>query len=169
LTKRFVYLRPLRVIYVRSVGAYPTSSSQSWERMLAWLDEAGLRRTLVCGYGLARDDPHLVAPDKCRYDACIEMPVMLPVPLPTDFGVQRLPGGAYKRQRHVGSYRTIREALYRVRGELPLSDGLAVDAQRPLVAIYLDDPMECPEERLRADLCVPVISQEQSVAAHRVA
>lgn len=169
MAKRFVYLRPLRVIYVRETGSYPSSSAQAWERMLRWLDEAGLRRTLVCGYGLARDDPHAVEPDKCRYDACIEMPAALPIPLPTDFGVQRLPGGAYKRQRHLGSYRNIREALYLVRDDLPLANGLAVDPRRPLVAIYLDDPIDCPEERMRADLCVPVVSQDQSPPAQSAA
>lgn len=161
MTKRFVYLRPLRVIYARAVGAYPTSSMRAWQRMLAWLDETGRRSTLVCGYGLARDAPHLVGPDKCRYDACVEMPMTLTTPLPSDFGIQMLPGGAYKRERHVGSYTTIREALHRIRDDLPPGNGLAVDTRRPVVAIYLDDPINCPEERLRSDLCVPVIACNQ--------
>ena len=68
-----VYLRPTRITYVRVTGPYETSIPQAWEKMFAWIDKNGLSSPVGHGFGLARDNPKIVDPKNCRYDACIEM------------------------------------------------------------------------------------------------
>ncbi len=153
-----VYLRPISVIFFRAEGPYRTSSAEAWSNMLRWLDSHGLRARTPRGYGLSRDNPRIVPAEKCRYDACIELPTDIDVSRLGHFEIQKLPGGAYARQRHVGCYSNIRTELSEMRDRWAPQQGLALDARRPLVTIFLNDPKHTPEEQLKADVCLPVMA-----------
>ena len=99
----FVYLRPLSVVCVRTLGPYAASSLDAWQQMFAWLDRRGMRREIGCGYGLMRDNPATTAAEACRYDACVELLSGSESAVLEGFLITRLPGGAYARQRQVGT------------------------------------------------------------------
>lgn len=151
-----VYLRPVRVAYIRARGPYPVSAPEAWKKMLAWLDARGIRSEVTRGFGLAHDDPRTTAAEALRYDACVEIPMDMEGLASREFGMQTLPGGAYARRRYVGPHTGISRQFHDMRETWAPSRGLVLHAKRPFVEIYLDDPLRCAPEKLRTDLCIPV-------------
>lgn len=152
----FVYLRATNLVSCRAIGPYETSAKAAWAEMFAWLDESGLRGRVNRGFGLAHDDPRKVASERCRYDACIDVPDALPPTMWQHLMPQRLPGGAYTRFRHVGPHHEIGATISRIRNDWCPTTGTVPASDRPVVEIYLDDPGFCEPEKLRTDLCLPV-------------
>ena len=158
----FVYLRPLNVVAVRATGPYEHSAAQAWSKVFDWLRRTGLIRQIGTGYGLLLDDPRQVAPDKCRYEACVELIEEARLLVPESFTIRRLPGGAYVRQRHVGGTPGLAQAISNLRNNWVPNRELAVDVRRPVIEIYLDNPDHVPEERQRIDICMPISAIETS-------
>ncbi|MFM1816604.1 MAG: hypothetical protein RLZ98_3299 [Pseudomonadota bacterium] len=124
--------------------------------MFEWLERRGFRDEVKVGYGLAHDDPRTIEADKCRYDACVELSRDAIASVGGEIRSQNLSGGAFVRSRVTGCYSNIAKTLSTIRDEWMPSQGLSVDAKRPVIAIYLSDPrFVVPEER-KADICLPV-------------
>lgn len=153
-----VYLRPLRVAYIRSVGPYAQSSAQAWSKMFDWLSNNGLHVFPGCGYGLLLDNQLVTKADECRYDACVEISSMPESRAEGSLQTRKLPGGAYIRDRHIGCYTKMGEKILSVRQDWSQDSGLVIDEKRPLVQIFLDDPRRGDSGQLRSDVCVPVIA-----------
>ena len=151
------YIRPLTVVYARSMGPYQASSAEAWRLMSAWLDRQQMRRRAKQGYGFFRDNPKLTAPELLRYDACVPATAGLDADPEAGIGRQTLPGGAYAVQTHIGSYADAGELFSRLHREIVPKRGLYVDYDRPFVAIYLNDPVVTREVHRRTELCVPVL------------
>ena len=161
-----VYLRPRRVGFVRLHGPSATVGAQAWAEMDQWLERHNLAGQINCGYGLALDDPKDAENGICRYEACVELPAGYENLKNDSLGYQFLPGGAFARIRHVGSYRTIRESHAKVRDKwLPEQPRLLLDRRRPLLVAYLDDPKSRDTTKLRCDVCVPVRTHHDDVVA----
>ncbi len=153
-----VYLRPLRVAFVRSVGPYAQSSADAWSKMFDWLSDNGLHSFPGCGYGLLLDNHLVTDKNQCRYDACVEISSMPESRVEGTLQTRKLPGGAYMRDRHIGAYGIMQEKILSVREAWGHVSGLTLDEKRPLVQIFLDDPRRGDETALRSDICVPVIA-----------
>jgi AraC family transcriptional regulator len=151
-----LYLRPAKLIYVRETGPYERTIPRAWDRLLNWLDDRGLYKTLGRGYGLARDNPKDVGFNSCRYDACIEVTSELEDRAICEVGLATLPGGAYACRRLTGDYDQIRSVVSTVYSEFEPVPGLRMDESRPVVTIYVDNPNTYKESDLRADICMPV-------------
>ncbi len=68
-----VTLPPARIAYMRHIGPYGAGINRFWaETFLPWRIAQGLDQS-PC-YGIGHDDPHITAPEQCRYDACVEVP-----------------------------------------------------------------------------------------------
>ncbi|MEQ1671950.1 MAG: GyrI-like domain-containing protein, partial [Hyphomicrobium sp.] len=106
-----VYLRTQRMTYMRVTGPYETSIPEAWSRMLEWVDRHGLSSPVGRGYGLARDNPAIVGPDRCRYDACIQVSPLFEDRAARELGLVTLPAGPYTRLRHAGGYEPIRSLI----------------------------------------------------------
>ncbi len=158
-----LYLRPARLVYVRETGPYERTIPRAWDRLLGWLDDRGLYKTLGRGYGLARDNPADVGSAHCRYDACIEISAEFEDRAIRDLGLATLPGGAYACRRFSGSYDRIRSVVSNVYAEFQPLPGLGTDEGRPVVTIYVDNPNYYKESDLRADVCMPVTAIDDFV------
>lgn len=152
----FVYLRPLHVVAVKAQGPYSDSAAQAWSEMFDWLSQFGLLRQIGTGYGLMFDDPRTVAPENCRYQACVELIQEARGVVPDTFTVRRLPGGAYARQRHIGGVVGLANAISKLRNERMPDEGIVIDSRRPVIIIYLDNPEMVPLAMQRVDVCMPV-------------
>ncbi len=157
----YVYLRPAHLVTFREVGPYTQAAPEAWRKMFDWLDVQHLRGRVKRGFGLAHDDPRLMAPEKCRYEACIDLPDLLPAYAWEGLMPQSLPGGAYARYRHVGEHHEISGVISMIRNTWCNSEGVMLAPKRPLVEIYLDDPKFCEPDKLRTDLCLPVAFVDQ--------
>jgi AraC family transcriptional regulator len=151
-----VYLRPTKLAFVRINGRYQDTIGPAWDRMLDWMDRNGLRSNVTFGYGLLRDDPRKVAPEACRYDACVPILPHLEECAHRELGVMTLPPGPYARQRSIGNYIELTDIISGLQSQSLVAPNLRVDERRPLVSIYLDRPSRDSKNELRADLCVPV-------------
>lgn len=151
-----VYLRPTRLTYVRRTGPYETSIAAAWDDLMSWLDKSGFASSMNRAYGLLRDSPKIVAPEKLRFDACVELDPLFEERAIRELGAQTLPGGSYLRVRNVGSYSALQSQLAAYHANYEAPAGFKLDERRPLVTIYLDNPKKTGDETLRADVCVPV-------------
>lgn len=90
---------PARVAYLRHTGPLGDSVGRFWRHEVApWLADNGL---IDCPrYGVTLDDPSSTPPERCRYDACVELPASLSLP---DAPETTIPGGRYVQTLFKGS------------------------------------------------------------------
>jgi len=83
--------QPVKVAYLRYIGPAGVGIGRFWRATVApWLADHGL---LDCPrYGVALDNPMNMPPEKCRYDACVELPRGLTLP---DIAEATIAGGRY--------------------------------------------------------------------------
>ena len=83
--------QPVKVAYLRYIGPAGVGIGRFWRATVApWLADHGL---LDCPrYGVSLDNPDETPPEKCRYDACVELPRGLTLP---DAEQTTIAGGRY--------------------------------------------------------------------------
>lgn len=155
-SKGLVYLRPSRMVYVRVCGPYRDSIPAAWDKMLDWLDRNGFNSPVGRGYGLVRDNHNIVAPEACRYDACVDLDPFFEERASRELAIQTMPGGSYVRSRKKGDYADITRLMLKMHSTFEPAPSLKLDDRRPIVTIFLDDPRRIDLDDLRADVCVPV-------------
>jgi AraC family transcriptional regulator len=143
------------VAYMRYVGPFgPHGIPETWTRLRQWMKTHNLDGPDSVKIGIGHDDPHVTAPEKCRYDACVVVPDSLPVD--KHVNLADVPAGRYAVAAFTGSAHEIGDAwnaLYRT--WLP-SSGYQPD-DRPCLEIYRGDPMDTARPGVfHCELCVPV-------------
>lgn len=104
--------------------------------------------------GLVYDDPEITAPERCRYDACIEIDDEVAADaVPAGLKVRTIAGGTYAVLQHAGSYDTILDSYVALLGAwLPRQAWELSD--EPVVERYVVSFGTVPVEQLRTDVCV---------------
>ena len=151
------HIRPVCVLYARATGDYWAASTAAWERLDRWLAQHKVRRQVARGFGLFHDNPQLTAPELQRYDACVQLTTGLEADPAAGIGRQTLSGGTYAVHTHVGAYGPIGGLLSHLHRDWVPKQGLAVDYDRPFMAIHLNDPLVTREVHRRTELCIPVL------------
>jgi AraC family transcriptional regulator len=144
---------PTNVAYFRHVGPYGPPIDEFWRSVVApWMRTNGLIGQTR--FGISHDDPNITAPDKCRYDACVEVP-------PDFSGSGKylstvIPGGRYACSRYSGSAAKIGDAWASLLRDWLPESGLQLDA-RPFFEHYGSDSGFDPKTGVfSCDLCIPV-------------
>jgi len=143
----------VKVTYLRHVGPYGQPLSEFWQRKVyPWMaanDQLGQPR-----YGISLDDPTITAPEKCRYDAGVE--VRGKIVVPGDSQTRTIPGGQYAVTPFRGTVDQIGQVWdAMLRGWLP-SSGLQLDA-RPFLEYYPADASFNPKTGVfTCDIAIPV-------------
>jgi AraC family transcriptional regulator len=145
--------KPVKVTYMRHVGPYGEQLSEFWQRTVyPWMaanDQLGQPR-----YGISLDDPLITAPDKCRYDAAVE--VRGKIVIPGESQTTTIPGGQYAVTAFRGTIDQIGgvwEAM--LRRWLPHS-GMQLDA-RPFLEYYPKDATFDPSSgAFSCEIAIPV-------------
>jgi AraC family transcriptional regulator len=162
------YIRPASVIYARATGDYWTASAIAWQRLDRWLDANNARRRVMRGFGLFHDNPQITPLELLRYDACAQLTMALEAD-PAEWGIgrQTLSGGTYAVHTHIGGYGPIGGLMSHLHREWVPKQGLAVDYDRPFMAIHLNDPRLTREVHRRTELCIPVLPLRATVDIDR--
>jgi AraC family transcriptional regulator len=125
----------VRIAYLRYVGPYGQGISAFWQQVVyPWLATNDL--LAKPRYGISHDDPAITAPEKCRYDACVEVPsgfVANGAALTTT-----VPGGKYASTRFRGTALQIGQTWSALLRDWLPSSGLQLDA-RPCFEYYPTD------------------------------
>jgi len=144
-----------RVAYMRHVGPYGDPAiGRMWQRFEAWSRSSGVFSQQPAAFGIGHDSPDLTAPEKCRYDACVE--VDRGFQGQGEVGVQTIPGGLFACTPFHGTGATIHGAWMRLYGEwLPDSSYQADD--RPSIEAYGHEMSVDPQTgAFSCQLCLPV-------------
>jgi AraC family transcriptional regulator len=152
---KIVEREPVQIAYMRHVGPYGPDIGAFWINAFApWMTTHHLMGAVR--YGISHDDPAITAPEKCRYDACVEVPAGFKVPPPA-IGTT-LPGGKYACAYYKGNGSDIGlswNAL--LRDWLPAS-GMQLDG-RPFFEYYPTDAQYDPRTGVfDCQICVPVVA-----------
>jgi len=157
MAKGLVYLRPQRIAFVHVDGPVGEAAEEAWQRLLEWSERSGVRREVGIGYGIAFK-PASDAPNaRCGYRAGVEIPNGGFAGLGDQLPTCQLPGGAYARNRHVGRATGLAAAFNDLNEQHSPMPGLVLDDGRPLVEVYLDDPLCSDAEQIRTDLLLPLV------------
>ena len=142
-----------RVAFLRNVGPLGTTVGKFWgETVFPWMAANGLSDRPRYGIGL--DDPMTTAPEKLRYDACIEVPDGFVAQPPA--GITVLPGGRYAVRSFKGTPATIGAAWMEVFRDWLPSSAMQMDS-RPTIEYYPGGSSVDPKTGVfECELWVPV-------------
>jgi AraC family transcriptional regulator len=147
-------LPDVRVAYMRHVGPYGDSGiTRTWQRFAAWCEQHGLMQPRRPMYGISHDNPDVTSPEKCRYDACIEVDAAFRPE--GEVGVQMLRGGRYACADFTGTSAEIHAAWMRLCDWLPDS-GSQPDDGAPIEIYGTDFAMDEKTAAFSCTLCMPV-------------
>ena len=152
--QRLTTLPAVTVAYMRQVGPYGPKIMSLWMKFHNWAKPLGIWNPSVITYGISHDSPMDTPPEKCRYDACIEVPGDFKF----DDNVQRadLPGGEYATLAFYGKGPEIGAAFGRVLHEVIPQLGKQPDFSRPVFERYVVGEEMDADGRFKCDICVPV-------------
>lgn len=150
---RVIDLPAVNIAYQRHIGPYGKSVTEFWRSTMSpWMHSHGLDGAMC--YGVGHDAPNITAPDKCRYDACVEVP-----PGFKNGGqasISTLPGGRYAVALFKGQAATIGAAWNSLIREWLPSSGLQCD-DRPLFERFSPLTAINPHTgEFTCELCIPV-------------
>ena len=142
------------IVCLRRVGPYGEPISAFWQQTVyPWMAASGLLGQPR--YGVSHDDPNVVDPAKCRYDAGCEAPASFS----TLGNAQKttIPGGKYAAFSFTGTVGQIEDAwTAMLRDWLPCS-GLQLDG-RPMFEYYPQGSSYDPATGVfDCKLCIPVV------------
>jgi len=145
-------LPPTRVAYLRKIGPYGPAIGDFWRGVVRpWMLSHGLEHAECFGVGL--DDPTITPPAKCRYDACVAVPVGFQAG--GQAVLATLPGGRYAAAAFNAPPSQIADAWMTLCREWLPGSGLQCD-ERPLFERFRVADQDPASGRFVCELCVPV-------------
>ena len=150
---RIIERDPTPVAYLRHTGPPGLPVSRFWlENVVPWMATNNLFGRVR--YGVSLDDPSVTKPEKCRYDACVE--VAANEVLSGDAKRKVIPGGRYAALAFNGTAREIGTAWDRLLREWLPRSGLQLDSRALFEHYPLDSQYDPGTGRFTCDICVPV-------------
>lgn len=150
---RLIDRPPVRIAYLRHLGPYGPGIERFWQQQVGpWMQRHGLLG--APRYGISHDDPDVTAPERCRYDAAVEVLAGF-VP---DGGalVTVLPGGRYAALHFHGTSAEIGAAWAALLRDWLPESGLQLDG-RPC---FEHDPrnagFDAGSGAFDCEICLPV-------------
>lgn len=146
-------LPPLRVAYLRHVGAYGDPAIGAlWQRFAAWCTAQGLAGR-AC-WGVTRDAPDITVPEQCRYDCAVEVDEGFRPSGP--IAVQTVPGGLYACTDFTGPASRIHDAWMVLCGDWLPGSGWQSDDRPSLEAYGTGLSVDPVTGAFSCRLCFPV-------------
>ena len=142
------------VACVQHVGPYP-EIGKAIEKIFQWAGPKGLiQLPKTQALAVYHDDPHEVAPERLRSDACLTVPEETQVD--GDVRTMRIPGGRFAVAHVEIDASEYGEAWDKLVGEWMPANGCEPDESRMCYELYLNDSKQHPESKHIVDLCEPV-------------
>jgi len=140
---------------MRYTGPFGDPLNRFWRRTVSpWLADHGL---IDCPrYGITLDNPMNTPPEKCRYDACVELPLGLTIP---DAPEATIPGGPYATTLFKGTGADLGPAWGAFVSECLANPAYRLDPQRlPFEHYPRGAAFDAKTQVLTCELCLPVSS-----------
>lgn len=144
---------PIDVVYIRRTGDYQTQPEKAWTALCEYAHKNHLLDAEARCYSIAHDDPHEVAVERLRYDACLATPKV--APLEGEVKRQTIPGGTFAEFTHKGEYDLLDETFMTIYTQWYPTSGVEL-ADGPSYCYFLNpQEMETPE-RLVTKIFIPI-------------
>lgn len=142
-----------RLLTCRFTGPYD-ACAPAWEQLMrVAVGVPGVRLDRPT-LGLVYDDPEITAPERCRYDAAVELDASTVLPtLPPGMVERTIAGGTYAVLVHAGAYDTILDSYVALLGRWLPRQGWDL-ADEPVVERYVVPFGSVPPDELRTEVCV---------------
>ncbi|AKJ26810.1 AraC family transcriptional regulator [Caldimonas brevitalea] len=145
-------LPDMELLYWRVHGDYGQVVDPAWARFVPWIAELGLAGHPLIGMGL--DDPDITAPSRCRFDACVVLPLGW-----ADTRVRaprkRVTAGWYACLDFEGPGAAVGPAWTQLLRDWLPHGGMSLRDGHFFERYAADQTMPSPE-RVRCELCMPV-------------
>jgi AraC family transcriptional regulator len=142
-----------RVATTRHIGPYH-QIAKAFETLGAIAGPAGLFVEGASTIALYYDDPETTDPTELRSDAGVT--IASDASLPEGLSEQEIDGGKYAKMVHRGSYASIGNSWSRLMGEWLPDSGERHEEERVCFELYVNNPMQVPEEELLTELYLPL-------------
>ena len=146
---------PVKVAYLRYTGPLGTPLSKFWRSIVGpWLADHGL---VDCPrYGVTLDDPMTTPAEKCRYDACVELPRGLTLP---DAEETTIPGGRFAITHFKGTSAQIGDAWNAFVRAVNADPAHRMDTQRHGFEHYpRGAALDAKTGVFACELCLPIVA-----------
>lgn len=146
-------LEPTELVGVPHQGSY-MNIGKAFEQLFGTLYARGQGHAGLRMIGVYLDDPDVVAVDKLRSYACVEMDAAQPAQAPLER--RKLEGGDYAVLRHKGPYAEMHKAYTWLYAEwLPMSGRKLRDTV--MFEEYVNNPRDVPPAELLTDVHLPLV------------
>lgn len=145
-------IAPFTVQALRNVGDYKDLDA-GYGRLFDLVFAELPMQSLQGIYGVPLDDPLSVPAHLCRFECAVQLEGTVSIAAPV--AEMRLGGAHYVVARHVGDYNLIHSVIDDLADALLDCAGISF-ADAPVHIRYLDQPEDCPADRLRADIFIPI-------------
>jgi DNA gyrase inhibitor GyrI len=139
-----------RIAYIRQIGPYGQNNVQTMEKLKIWANSNSLLDEQSIILGIAQDNPELVDPETCRYDACLV--------IPDNYCINEdsisdgcIPGGKYAVFKIKHTAEAVQKAWLSIFPEL-FKQGLQLDETRPILERYQTKLLK----EYYCEICVPI-------------
>ncbi|SET50841.1 AraC family transcriptional regulator [Lacrimispora sphenoides] len=159
-------IAPCSMAYIRHTGPYGPGNTETMERLKHWAKSRDLMNSHSVILGIAQDNPQMIPPEACRYDACI----LLPDGCPGGSSVGGSVGGSVgnssiEKEVHIGSItggkygvftidhtaEAVKRAWEEVFPQL-FAESYIPDSSRPILERYKAELIE----RHLCEICIPI-------------
>ena len=142
---RVEHVRPIILAFVRHVGPYDrlldedSPMSVLWEELFVWGNANGLINADSLLIGIPQDDPSVTAPEKQRFDVCVQIPEFRH---PSGhIGYQTIAAGTFGVGRHFGSFENLADTYMHVYDSLISTGTYSLCPQTPF-EVYSYSPVK---------------------------
>lgn len=145
----------MTLAYFSTLAGYNLNSiKKAWEQIYLWAEVREHLTENTKYVGISYDDPQITPAEKCRYYACVTIPMGTQPKSP--IGVMEIPEGKYavvQTKCRADEIAVIYQYMYR--SWLPKSGYQPAD--RPPFEFYLETPDNNPGGKYFLEICLPVI------------
>ncbi|KWX88277.1 DNA gyrase inhibitor [Paenibacillus riograndensis] len=139
-----------KIVYMRQKGPYGMANSQLMEKFKGWVQSNSFTDSMSVILGIAQDNPALVEPENCRYDACLVVPEDYSQNS-DEVSAGSIRGGSYAVFKIPHTSEAVQKAWVDIVTELA-NQGLTLDETRPILERYTVELVN----RHYCEICVPI-------------
>ena len=155
-----------RVAFLRRHGPYSEEEAEVLEALHRWAGPRGLVKAGTVILVIHHDDPTMTLPEKCRTDACVEIPADYNVDAVEDPArVSEVPGGTFAVMPFRGTLDDIAGAWHAMFSDWLPRSGYQPDDRPGYLRCLGDTGANAGTDVLSCEVCLPVILLQETEQA----
>ena len=144
-----------RVAYIRVIDSYKEGVViKAFDRLISWAKQHELFEEAQF-FGMSLDDPMVTPQEKYRYEACMTIPMSIPIVQHPEIGTMLLPACQYATTQVSGDIKIVATATSYLFNDWLINSSYEPEHQYGL-ELFLDKQNICNWKHFELELCLPV-------------